>query len=154
MTSQRNSGSIVIYVRSGQPDAKALTEQFKVAQHAAEAAFGEFATVAYCDDGMAGSTTRRPALQTLLQHMDAGFVRAIVVVSTDRLTRSYMDDLRLRVRFQVAGVPLIIATGVSASLVGADEQAGPQVHDSEPTRTPAHQRWLSRALTGLRIKKY
>lgn len=149
--SQQNSGSIVIYARSDQPDAKAIAQQYEVAQRAAEAQFGELATVTYCDEGMAGSTVRRPALQALLQHVDAGFVRAIVVTSNDRLTRSYMDDLRLRVRFQDAGIPLIVAAHIVPET--PDANSGDAVDSDFVTgRAVPPSPWFVRALSALRIK--
>ena len=151
MSHQNNSGSIVIYARSDQPDAKAISQQYEAAQRAAEAQFGELATVTYCDEGMAGSTVRRPALQALLQHVDAGFVRAIVVTSNDRLTRSYMDDLRLRVRFQDAGIPLIVAAHIVPATPDAssDKTVGPDV---VTVRALPPSPWFVRALSALRIK--
>ena len=151
MSHQKSSGSIVIYARSDQLDAKAIYRQYESAQRAAEAQFGELATVTYCDEGMAGSTVRRPALQALLQHMDAGFVRAIVVTSSDRLTRSYMDDLRLRVRFQDAGIPLIVAAHIvpEQPADSSENGAGSGVGSARAVpRSP----WFVRALSALRIK--
>lgn len=151
MSLQKNTGSIVIYVRSDQPNATAISQQYEAAQRAAEAQFGELATVTYCDEGVAGSTVRRPALQALLQHLDAGFVRAIVVTSNDRLTRSYMDDLRLRVRFQDAGVPLIVAAHLVPETPDAvsDKSDGPDVVTA---RAVPPSPWFVRALSALRIK--
>ncbi|KRB08060.1 recombinase family protein [Lysobacter sp. Root690] len=151
MSHQRNSGSIVIYARSDQPDAKAISQQYEAAQRAAEAQFGELATVTYCDEGMAGSTVRRPALQALLQHVDAGLVRAIVVTSNDRLTRSYMDDLRLRVRFQDAGIPLIVAANIVPTTpdISSDNTVSSDIvtaHAVPPSP------WFVRALSALRSK--
>lgn len=151
MSLQKNTGSIVIYARSDQANATAISQQYEAAQRAAEAQFGELATVTYCDEGVAGSTVRRPALQALLQHLEAGFVRAVVVTSNDRLTRSYMDDLRLRVRFQDAGVPLIVATHLVPETPDAvtDKSDGPDVVTARAV-PPSH--WFVRALSALRIK--
>lgn len=151
MSDQKTSSSIVIYARSDQSDPKAIFQQYEAAQRAAEAQFGELATVTYCDEGVAGSTVRRPALQALLQHLDAGFVRAIVVTSNDRLTRSYMDDLRLRVRFQDAGVPLIVAAHLVPETPDAvtDKSDGPDVVTA---RAVPPSPWFVRALSALRIK--
>lgn len=151
MSLQKNTGSIVIYARSDQANATAISQQYEAAQRAAEAQFGELATVTYCDEGVAGSTVRRPALQALLQHLDAGFVRAIVVTSNDRLTRSYMDDLRLRVRFQDAGVPLIVAAHLVPETPDAvtDKSDGPDVVTA---RAVPPSPWFVRALSALRIK--
>jgi DNA invertase Pin-like site-specific DNA recombinase len=151
MSQQSNSGSIVIYARSDQPDAKAISQQYEVAQRAAEAQLGELATVMYCDEGMAGSMVRRPALQALLQHVDAGFVRAIVVTSNDRLTRSYIDDLRLRVRFQDAGIPLVVAAHLGPETPDASSDK-PVGSDIATARAVPPSPWFVRALSALRIK--
>lgn len=151
MSHQRTSGSIVIYARSDQPDAKAISQQYEAAQRAAEAQFGELATVTYCDEGMAGSTVRRPALQALLQHVDAGLVRAIVVTSNDRLTRSYMDDLRLRVRFQDAGIPLIVAANIVPTTPNTDSDNAVGSNIVTARAVPPSP-WFVRALSALRTK--
>ncbi|WP_057919588.1 recombinase family protein [Lysobacter antibioticus] len=154
MSGEEKIGNVVIYARSDVPDPGAILQQYAQAQRAAEEVFGESATVTYCDDGMAGSTVRRPGLQSMLRHMDAGFVRAIVVASDDRLTRSYMDDLRLRVRFEIAGVPLIVAKGQAAEASEADRCLAVERprHEGPQTGPPAP--WLARALSVLRIKRY
>lgn len=154
MSREKEVGNVVIYARSDVPDPRAILQQYAQAQRAAEEAFGESATVTYCDDGMAGSTVRRPGLQSMLRHMDAGFVRAIVVASDDRLTRSYMDDLRLRVRFELAGVPLIVARGWPAEASEADECLAVERPRCDVPQTGPSAPWLARALSALRIKRY
>lgn len=152
MSPEIKTGNVVIYARSDVPDPGSILQQYAQAQRAAEEVFGESATVTYCDDGMVGSTVRRPGLQSMLRHMDAGFVRAIVVASDDRLTRSYMDDLRLRVRFELAGVPLIVAKGTPVDVSQKAEAVPDRSTTRDDARTGAPP-WLARALTALRIKR-
>lgn len=49
----------------------------------------------YDDGGFSGGSLKRPALQQLLQDVEAGLVDMIVVYKIDRLTRSLMDFSRL-----------------------------------------------------------
>lgn len=49
----------------------------------------------YDDGGFSGGTLERPALQRLLQDVDAGIVNMIVVYKIDRLTRSLTDFAKL-----------------------------------------------------------
>jgi len=49
----------------------------------------------YDDGGFSGGTLERPALQRLLQDVDAGLVNMIVVYKIDRLTRSLTDFAKL-----------------------------------------------------------
>ncbi|WP_408951448.1 recombinase family protein [Lysobacter sp. Hz 25] len=150
MTYEKKAGSVVIYARSDVQDPGAIMQQYAAAQRSAEVELGEPATVTYCDDGMAGSTMRRPALQTLLQHVDAGFVRAIIVASHDRLTRSYMDDLRLRVRFQAAGIPLIVAARIEPAATKSGSETAIE-SDGTASRHAPTSSWFVRALSALRI---
>lgn len=49
----------------------------------------------YDDGGFSGGSLKRPALQQLLQDVEAGLVDMIVVYKIDRLTRSLIDFSRL-----------------------------------------------------------
>jgi site-specific DNA recombinase len=49
----------------------------------------------YDDGGFSGGTMQRPALQRLLQDVDAGKVNVIVVYKVDRLTRSLADFAKI-----------------------------------------------------------
>ncbi|NDW45425.1 recombinase family protein [Ruegeria sp. PrR005] len=64
----------------------------------------------YDDGGLSGGTLERPALQCLLDHVEAGRVDMIVVYKIDRLTRSLMDFARLVDRFEAAGCSFVSVT--------------------------------------------
>ena len=49
----------------------------------------------YDDGGVSGGTMERPALQRLLEEVDAGRIDMIVVYKIDRLTRSLADFAKL-----------------------------------------------------------
>jgi DNA invertase Pin-like site-specific DNA recombinase len=49
----------------------------------------------YDDGGWSGGTLERPALQTLLEDIEAGKIDIVVVYKIDRLTRSLMDFSKL-----------------------------------------------------------
>ncbi len=49
----------------------------------------------YDDGGFSGATLERPALERLLQDVEAGQVDCIVVYKVDRLSRSLLDFARL-----------------------------------------------------------
>jgi site-specific DNA recombinase len=64
----------------------------------------------YDDGGYSGGTLQRPALQRLLQDVDAGRVKTIVVYKVDRLTRSLADFAKLVERFDAQGVSFVSVT--------------------------------------------
>lgn len=64
----------------------------------------------YDDGGFSAATTNRPALQRLLEDVDAGRLDAIVVYKLDRLSRSLLDFLNLNRRFEARSVTLISVT--------------------------------------------
>lgn len=60
------------------------------------------------DEGFSGSILQRPALESLRELVQEGFVDAILVYSPDRLSRKYAYQLLLEIEFQKQGVELII----------------------------------------------
>ena len=67
-------------------------------------------TEAYDDGGLSGGTLERPALQRLLDDVDAGKVDQIVVYKIDRLTRSLADFAKLVDRLDGAGASFVSVT--------------------------------------------
>ena len=65
---------------------------------------------AYDDGGLSGGTLERPALQRLLDDVDAGKVDQIVVYKIDRLTRSLADFAKLVERLDGAGASFVSVT--------------------------------------------
>jgi site-specific DNA recombinase len=64
----------------------------------------------YDDGGFTGSNMERPALQRLLQDIDAHRIDCILVYKVDRLSRSLLDFARLVDRFDQRGVSFVSVT--------------------------------------------
>jgi len=64
----------------------------------------------YDDAGFSGGTLERPALQYLLDDIDAGRVDVIVVYKVDRLTRSLTDFAKLVELFDKHSVSFVSVT--------------------------------------------
>lgn len=64
----------------------------------------------YDDGGFSGGNIDRPALQRLLEDIDAGKVDVIVVYKVDRLTRSLMDFARIVERLDARDVSFVSVT--------------------------------------------
>jgi DNA invertase Pin-like site-specific DNA recombinase len=64
----------------------------------------------YDDGGVSGGTLDRPALQRLLQEVQAGRIDIIVVYKVDRLTRSLLDFSKLVDAFDEAGTSFVSVT--------------------------------------------
>ncbi len=62
------------------------------------------------DGGISGGTLERPALQRLLDEIDAGRIAMVVVYKIDRLTRSLADFARLVERLDAAGCSFVSVT--------------------------------------------
>ncbi len=107
-----------IYTRKSTEDG--LDQEFNSldAQHEACAAYitsqrGEgwhLLPTRYDDGGVSGGTLERPALQQLMDDVDAGRVDMIVVYKIDRLTRSLSDFAKLVDRFEAAGSSFVSVT--------------------------------------------
>jgi len=64
----------------------------------------------YDDGGISGGTLERPALQRMLEDIDAGKVDQIVVYKIDRLTRSLADFAKLVEKLEKAGASFVSVT--------------------------------------------
>ncbi len=64
----------------------------------------------YDDGGFSGGTMKRPALEVLIQAIQAGKVHIVVVYKIDRLTRSLMDFSKLVEIFDQNGVTFVSVT--------------------------------------------
>ena len=64
----------------------------------------------YDDGGVSGGTLDRPALQRLLQALNAKRVDIIVIYKIDRLTRSLTDFAKLAERFEELDVSFVSVT--------------------------------------------
>jgi site-specific DNA recombinase len=64
----------------------------------------------YNDGGFSGSHLERPALQRLLNDLQAGGIDCVLVYKVDRLSRSLLDFARLMERFDRTGVSFVSVT--------------------------------------------
>ena len=64
----------------------------------------------YDDGGFSGSSLERPALQKLLEDVDASRVDCVVVYKVDRLSRSLLDFARLVDRFDQRSISFVSVT--------------------------------------------
>src|ERR1700681_422703 len=64
----------------------------------------------YDDGGFSGSSLERPALQRLLEDVDARRVDCVVVYKVDRLSRSLLDFARLVDRFDQRSISFVSVT--------------------------------------------
>ncbi|WP_377189759.1 recombinase family protein [Ruegeria meonggei] len=64
----------------------------------------------YDDGGLSGGTLERPALQRLLEEIDAGRIEMVVVYKIDRLTRSLADFSKLVERLEQANCSFVSVT--------------------------------------------
>ncbi len=62
------------------------------------------------DGGFSGGNLDRPALQKLLEHIEARQVDCVVVYKVDRLSRSLLDFARLMERFEQSSVSFVSVT--------------------------------------------
>jgi site-specific DNA recombinase len=64
----------------------------------------------YDDGGYSGGSMERPALQRLLEDVEAGKVNVIVVYKVDRLTRSLADFAKIVEALDGRGVSFVLVT--------------------------------------------
>jgi DNA invertase Pin-like site-specific DNA recombinase len=64
----------------------------------------------YDDGGFSGAHIERPALQRLLEAVDAGGINCVLVYKVDRLSRSLLDFARLMERFERRGISFVSVT--------------------------------------------
>jgi site-specific DNA recombinase len=64
----------------------------------------------YDDGGFSGASLERPAMQRLLDAIEAGSIDCVVVYKVDRLSRSLLDFARLMERFDRCGVSFVSVT--------------------------------------------
>lgn len=64
----------------------------------------------YDDGGVSGGTLDRPALERLMEDIEAGRIDMVVVYKIDRLTRSLADFARLVERLEAAGASFVSVT--------------------------------------------
>ncbi|MBJ6370798.1 recombinase family protein [Sedimentitalea arenosa] len=116
--SQRPKIRCAIYTRKSSDEG--LDQEFNSldAQHEACAAYiasqrhegWKLLPARYDDGGISGGTLERPALQRLMEEIEAGRVDMVVVYKIDRLTRSLADFARLVDRLETADCSFVSVT--------------------------------------------
>ena len=91
----------------------------------------------YDDGGLSGASMERPALQHLLQAVEAGQVDIVVVHKVDRLTRSLTDFARIVEVFDAKGVSFVSVTHPRRPSTAGAHRKGSHA----PPACPGSRRW-------------
>ena len=103
--SNRNpsAGTAALYCRLSRDDnmdteSNSIQNQKKILQKAAREK-GYTDTVFYVDDGITGTTMKRPAFQDMLKGIETGYITAVFVKDLSRLGRNYIEVGKLTEEF-------------------------------------------------------
>lgn len=115
-------GTAALYCRLSRDDnldteSNSIGNQKKILQKAAKEK-GYADTLFFVDDGITGTTMKRPGLQKMLQAIERGYIAAVFVKDLSRLGRNYIEVGRLTEEF-------FPAHAVPASLWLHQEPGGP-----------------------------
>ena len=101
--SNKNTGTAALYCRLSRDDnmdteSNSIQNQKKILQKAARDK-GYADTVFYVDDGITGTTMKRPAFQDMLKGIELGYIAAVFVKDLSRLGRNYIEVGKLTEEF-------------------------------------------------------
>ena len=103
--SNRNpsAGTAALYCRLSRDDnmdteSNSIQNQKKILQKAAREK-GYTDTIFYVDDGITGTTMKRPAFQDMLKGIETGYITAVFVKDLSRLGRNYIEVGKLTEEF-------------------------------------------------------
>lgn len=96
-------GTAALYCRLSRDDnmdkeSNSIQNQKKILQKAAKDK-GYADTIYYVDDGITGTTMKRPAFQDMLKAIEAGYITAVFVKDLSRLGRNYIEVGKLTEEF-------------------------------------------------------
>ena len=96
-------GTAALYCRLSRDDnldteSNSISNQKKILQKAAKEK-GYSDTLFFVDDGITGTTMKRPGLQKMLQAIERGYISAVFVKDLSRLGRNYIEVGRLTEEF-------------------------------------------------------
>ena len=96
-------GTAALYCRLSRDDnldteSNSISNQKKILQKAAKEK-GYSDTLFFVDDGITGTTMKRPGLQKMLQAIERGYISAVFVKDLSRLGRNYIEAGRLTEEF-------------------------------------------------------
>ncbi len=99
----REFGTAALYCRLSRDDnldteSNSISNQKKLLQKAAKEK-GYSDTLFFVDDGITGTTMKRPGLQKMLQAIERGYIAAVFVKDLSRLGRNYIEVGRLTEEF-------------------------------------------------------
>jgi predicted site-specific integrase-resolvase len=115
--------TVACYIRTPNYHPDALTQQIRVTRHFLRTQLGAYASVIYCDEAHSGTTLDRPGLQSLLAHVEAGGVEAVVVAEYQRLSRIHTQLLTVQMKLERANVALWVAAPHPRSWAGLPRTA-------------------------------
>ncbi|CAB1250476.1 Recombinase [Ruminococcaceae bacterium BL-6] len=99
----RTDGTAALYCRLSRDDnmgteSNSIFNQKKILQKAAKEK-GYTDTLFFVDDGITGTTMKRPSFQKMIQAIEAGYISAVFVKDLSRLGRNYIEVGRLTEEF-------------------------------------------------------
>ena len=97
------TGTAALYCRLSRDDnmdteSNSISNQKKILQKAAKEK-GYTDTLFFVDDGITGTTMKRPGFQKMIQAVEAGYISAVFVKDLSRLGRNYIEVGRLTEEF-------------------------------------------------------
>ena len=104
LSSKKNElGTAALYCRLSRDDnmdteSNSISNQKKILQKAAKEK-GYTDTLFFVDDGITGTTMKRPGFQKMIQAIENGYISAVFVKDLSRLGRNYIEVGRLTEEF-------------------------------------------------------
>ena len=102
-SSKYTTGTAALYCRLSRDDnmdneSNSISNQKKLLQKVAKEK-GYTSTIFFVDDGITGTTMKRPGFQKMLQGIEAGYISAVFVKDLSRLGRNYIEVGKLTEEF-------------------------------------------------------
>ena len=102
-SSKYATGTAALYCRLSRDDnmdneSNSISNQKKILQKVAKEK-GYTDTIFFVDDGITGTTMKRPGFQKMLQAIEAGYISAVFVKDLSRLGRNYIEVGKLTEEF-------------------------------------------------------
>ena len=102
-SSKYQTGTAALYCRLSRDDnmdneSNSIQNQKKIMQKAAKDK-GNTDTIFFVDDGITGTTMKRPGFQKMITAIEAGYISAVFVKDLSRLGRNYIEVGKLTEEF-------------------------------------------------------
>ena len=103
LSGNHNFGTAALYCRLSHDDnmdaeSNSIQNQKKILQKAAKEK-GYIDTLFFVDDGITGTTMKRPSFQKMITAIEAGYISAVFVKDLSRLDRNYIEVGRMTEEF-------------------------------------------------------